>query len=403
MRLLAFPVYLRWMILTTLGVVCLAGVLNVVADPLGVFDSPRINGLNAVKPYLDHDRELARWAAARRICPSAAIFGNSRAEIGFDPENPHFAQLGLSAFNHAIPGRDLGWTYRQMGWLKAEGCMPKVILLGVDFFDFLGGVEPKGLPAPDSAAPSVDRRFMAESVFSLAGLRDSFTTATLQYQKYPAMLTARGFNPLLNYIPEVEQSGHYVLFRQRAQENVRNWLRKPMRIRTASGGESDDEQLLNAVLARATPDEKIYVVIYPYHAEIRMMVEQLGMGALFEDWKRMVVDAAARHRNKAASIEVFDFSGISAETLESIPSKGDRHTPLEYFWEAGHFKKALGDRVIARVLGFDESFGVRLDPQNVEQWLRKDRATVKALLGTPSPLLDEVEDVIARRVTARAD
>ena len=61
------------------------------------------------------------------------------------------------------------------------------------------------------------------------------------------------------------------------------------------------------------------------------------------------------------TVEVWDFSGLSTETLEPIPDRLDRRTRMKYYWEAGHFKKELGDQIIGRVLGEPLNFGVKLD------------------------------------------
>ncbi len=220
--------YLRWMLVTLLLVIVCVGAFNAFIDPLGVFGSPDIVGLNAKKPHLDHHRELARHKAAQRVCASTGIFGNSRANIGFDPKSPALSAHGLMAFNHAIPGTTATSTYRQFIWLKASDCLPKTIFLGVEFFDFLGGSVARPLPTLENTpTPTLDSRFFAESVISVSGLRDSLATLLLQRSTFPTMITDHGFNPLYNYLPEVEQSGHYILFRQRAQENIRNWARKP--------------------------------------------------------------------------------------------------------------------------------------------------------------------------------
>ena len=113
--------YLRWMLATVVATVLLTGAFNLVVDPLDVVGAPSIAGFNAVKPYLDHHRELVRWRSALRHCPSAAVFGNSRAEIGVDPENPLFARQGLNAVNQAIPGTDATMTLRQLRWLQEIG------------------------------------------------------------------------------------------------------------------------------------------------------------------------------------------------------------------------------------------------------------------------------------------
>lgn len=391
--------YLRWMLTTAFVVIVTVGAFNALIDPLGVFASPRISGVNAIKPYLDHHRELSRYQGARRQCASTGIFGNSRAEIGFDPKGPAMATHGLSAFNHAIPGTGASTSYRQIIWLQSANCLPKTIFLGVEFFDFLGGSVPPLLPTLETdPAPQRDSRFLAESVFSITGLRDSLTTLLLQRSRYPATSTDRGFNPLFNYIPEVEHSGHYALFRQRAEENYRNWTRKPLRLRPIEGGVSDDEATIDAILSVATQEgSTTYVIIYPYHAQIRMMIERLGMGELFADWKRLVVAIAERNAEHGGKVEVWDFSGVAPETLEAIPAKGDRQTHLTHYWEAGHFKKELGDLVIDRLLGKRSNFGIKLNSENIDSWLVEDRNRVLAILATPSPLLNEVDDVLARR------
>lgn len=389
---LSWALYLRWMLGTLIAFLAAVGALNTFIDPLGIFGAPRVAGLNASKPYLDHHRELARWQAARRLCADTAIFGNSRAETGFNPEHPGFSARGMSAFNHAIPGSSTTLALQQLAWLQASGCAPKTAILGIEFFDFLSTGKPKPeFLASTSPAPRIDGRVVAETVFSITGLRDSFKTVLLQGTRYPAQLTERGFNPLQNYIPEVDHSGHHALFRQRAKESHRIWSHKGRHLRAADGSASTEQQALEGFLARATANGgKVNLVIYPYHAEIRMMLERMGMGGLFSDWKKLVVSVAARH----SGVNIWDFSGISPETLEVIPAPGDRKTHLLNYWEAGHFKEALGAKAIARMLGEGGHFGVQLHDNDVDAWTTQDRAAVQALLFTPSALLDEVNAVL---------
>lgn len=396
---LSWASYLRWMLTTLAICVALVGAINVFVDPLGIFGSPRIPGINATKPYLDHHRDLTRWQAARRVCAGAGIFGNSRAEIGFDPRHPAFAAAGLSAFNYALPSAPASTIDRQLKWLASIGCTPKLAIVGVEFNDFLGTTKAVPLP-PVDAPPQIDGKVLAETVFSLTGLQDSLKTLALQRARYGATLTELGFNPLDNYIAEVNNSGHYVLFRQRAEQNARAWRRMEPAIQPASGL-SIDQQALEAVLAglEAT-GSTTRLVIYPYHAEIRLIQARLGLAGLFDDWRRMIVAMAARH----PGVEVWDFSGIGPEVLEAIPAPGDRQTHLRNFWEAGHFKRELGDRVVARVVaramgeaGADSAFGLRLTPDNIDRALADDSRKLQALLATPSPLLAEVDDVVGKR------
>ena len=156
---LSWASYLRWMLTTLAICVALVGAINVFVDPLGIFGSPRIPGINATKPYLDHHRDLTRWQAARRVCAGAGIFGNSRAEIGFDPRHPAFAAAGLSAFNYALPSAPASTIDRQLKWLASIGCTPKLAIVGVEFNDFLGTTKAVPLP-PVDAPPQIDGKVL---------------------------------------------------------------------------------------------------------------------------------------------------------------------------------------------------------------------------------------------------
>ncbi len=389
--------YLRWMLGTFVFTIAIVGAFNIFIDPLGVFNLAKVDGVNSIKPNLDHQRELTRYVNACRSFADTGIFGNSRAGIGFDPESPALTTRSLQAFNHAIPGTGARTTYQQIIWLQAADRLPKTVFIGVDFFDFLGGTNPRALPTLGTTpAPERGMRFFAESVFSITGLRDSISTLLVQRSKYPATLTDRGFNPLFNYVPEIAHNGHYAMFRQRAEDNIRNLKRKPLRLRPDQGAISDEESVTEASLARlASTGTKTYIIIYPYHAQIRLIIERLGMGRLFSEWKRLILGIAERQSTIRGHIEVWDFSGISSETLEEIPVKGDYRTQLNYFWEAGHFKKELGDLALARVLGKPGNFGVKLDPSTLESWLAEDQKRMGDILDTPSNLLAEVANVIA--------
>jgi hypothetical protein len=389
----AWTQYLIWLGATLLATVAACGAFNLFMDPLGVFGSPRISGINAVKPYLDHHRELARWKGAQRLCPNAGIFGNSRAEIGFDPEHPDFTAKGLRAYNHAIPGTSVATAVQQLEWLQQAGCKPKTIVLGVEFIDFVGSpAAPSGVTAlPPS--PAINATVLTESVFSMTGVRDSLETLLIQHARYPSSLTERGFNPLLNYIPEVAHSGHYTLFRQRATENAAKWLQMPRQIHPVSGESAEFVQLQRFLRTASQEAESIHVVIYPYHAQLRLLMSKVGFESLLSEWKSDVLAIAQRNSKGAARITVWDFSGISAQTLEPIPAPDDRRAQLRHYWEGGHFKRELGNVMLSQMLGGKPGFGVVLTFDTLPDWLERDRLLVSEQMITNGPLRAEVESV----------
>jgi hypothetical protein len=390
-----WPTYLAWFFSTATLLVLACAAFNYAVDALGIFGAPRVAGFNAIKPHLDHHRELSRWQAARRVCAPAGIFGNSRAEIGLDPEHPALVAQG-GAFNHAIPGTGLETSQQQLNWLKAAGCSPRTVVLGVEFFDFLGGSAPAADGKPGSA-PRIDASAIAETLLSLSALGDSLTTLALQRSANPATITPRGFNPLLNYNAEVKQSGHHALFRQRATENLKNWSRKPRRLLTGQGGPSSDQLALESFLRTATASaDTVHVVIYPYHAQIRLMMVRLGLSEMFTEWKASIVATAQRLSTDKVRIQVWDFSALSTQTLEPIPPAGDRQTRLQHYWEAGHYKKELGDQMLGQMLASQPGFGKLLDPAMLQAWLEQDQARVRELLAQPSALRSEVDSLFQR-------
>ena len=399
--------YLRWFFGSALAAVLLAGAINVLIDPLDIFGSPKMSGINRLKPHLDHHREFTRWRQAQRLCPSGMILGNSRAEIGFDPEHTGFIDRGLSVANQAVPGAGAVTAYRQLLWASNIGCAPKLLVVGIEFFDFRGDTPPRNLAQLKDAPPTLDAKAAAEIVFSLAGLGDSAATLALQHSRYPAALTERGFNPLLNYEREVAQSGHQALFRQRAVENAKVWARKPRMIRPPGAEHAEDRVALRAILdlARANGSE-VHLIIYPYHAQIRLMMKRMQLDHLFRDWKRdmvaMISDDSGSGPLPAGQVSLWDFSGLSPATTEPIPAAGDRTTRLQHYWESGHFKKALGDKMLSQMLGSAPGFGMQLDATMLDAWLAQDQAAVDRLCAGPSPLCDVTAEVLREAGVAPA-
>jgi hypothetical protein len=103
-------------------------------------------------------------------------------------------------------------------------------------------------------------------------------------------------------------------------------------------------------------------VIYPYHAQLMAMFDEAGLQSTMDDWRQMLVREAdaVRVRYPNARINVWDFSGYGGMRCERIPAPGDTRTATRWYWEAGHFKSTLGERILQRILGGETAFGFRL-------------------------------------------
>lgn len=419
--------YLRRLLLApALGACALMGFIALV-DPYGLYGGAAgRQGWNAVKPALSRYQDEIKLSHALALAPSVVILGNSRAEIGLDPDGPALAALRLQrhmpAYNLAISGSGIAVAHGQLDYLVRAGRAPALVLLGVEFLDFIDAPDSRAAPLAvaafkpgqgDVEAPPrhpVEARFWRfDSLFSLAALRDALLTLSIQHADDAETMAPRGYNPLKEYAAMARHEGYAALFRQRAQENAHIYLRK-------AGGRpsASDAAHLDAILALAARSGiEVRLLIYPYHAQILALFEASGLWPAFVDWKGGLLDtvAAARRRSPNARLSLYDFSGFGPFNCEPIPAPRERPGFTRWYWEGGHFKGALGEQMLARLLADDApagqaasaapAFGMRLEPGG----LAADAARIAAeragcLRTSPALFADSAALVAAEKAAA---
>ena len=377
----------------------------VVIDPYGVFAWVSKDGFNKRKVRLSHSQFEVRSRVATRLKANAWIIGNSRAEMGFDPMHPVFSQSGLVAYNLAVPGGG-GVLSLKLAESLAASQTPKRIILGVDFVDF---------PIrPDAQEPELahykpskleDALWTLRTVFSARAAVDAAKALTLQNDPYAAYLTERGFNPIRDYVKEVQLTGAHAMFAQRAQESARVYANKPHSLVTATSGTSLDWQALQATLALVRPGAtRVDVIIYPYHAQIRWLFAQYGLDGLFNQWRETLVSSVyAQSAKSGVDVRVWDFSGFTPFHCEPVPPPNDRKTQLKWYWEGGHFKKELGDLVLNQLFASDDAvqatrpqLGSIVTPDSLAAKVQKDLIDEARCRRELPTLLEEVERVASK-------
>lgn len=351
--------FIRWLTVTIFISIIVIVIFVITVDPYGQYRLIEYPGFNVIKPTLGRYQNEIKLTQALRLRPNAVILGNSRAEIGLDPEAPEFNQHGLIAYNLAIPGIGIETAQRQLNYLIQGDIKPKSILLGLEFLDFIA--PPQLLPDSPLKTHHLkkpqnevgDWFWQFDSLFSLASVKDSVRTLLIQNDDEAGIITSRGFNPLKQYKPITRTEGYYKLFQQRAQENTKVYLMKSKGLLSL-----DDFNHLRAIFDIAAQyNSEINLIIYPYHAQILALFEETGLWPAFVEWKRSLVneiDAVKQHYSNAR-VTLYDFSGYSRYNCERIPSIEDRKTSTQWYWEAGHFKKELGDIILKRIFATKES------------------------------------------------
>jgi hypothetical protein len=357
-----------------IGVLLCIGTV-VVVDPYRLYGLIDREGFNRIKPLPERYQEQIKVTGALAAKVNVLIAGNSRAEIGFDPEYHGLSAAGMSTYNIALAGTAIPTAKRELDDLRGHGMRPARLILGVDFLDFL--IDPAKIsPAArlDQSLPASEGfKWKFDALFSMTSMADAVKTVAMQRSNDIETMTPRGFNPLLEYYKHVRNDGYYPLFQQRATEYAKTFVRKPHGLIEQATGSSPDLAALQAVLANAASEQTMLdVVIYPYHAQILAMFDQVGLDPVFARWKSLLTHdvESIRAAYPKAQVTLWDFSGFSPYQCELIPARGDKKTATQWYWEAGHFKPALGNIVLERILGGPErpgDFGVPLTSSTLTQ------------------------------------
>ncbi|MFZ6843200.1 hypothetical protein [Undibacterium sp. RuTC16W] len=354
----AFVRFLRLILIVIASGIFAVIAIVVTIDPYRLYHVVEIAGINQIKPQPDRYQEEIKLSNARQLKANALIFGNSRAEYGLNPDYEGFAKAGLSGYNMALSGTKMATTRRDLAYLRSIGQKPDFVILGVDFLDYL--VDGSKIPV----SPSVHElnthphdvngiQWQFDALFSLTSVSDAIKTIEIQNNTEAETISPRGLNPLHEYKKIAREEGYYVIFQQRALEYAKTFTRKPHDLRYPQTNSSPELDGLRATLAMiATDNSEAHIIIYPYHAQILALFEEVGLWPSFEAWKKMLLTEVntANQAHPDARLTLWDFSGYGTAQCEVIPAKGDIKSITKWYWEAGHFKQSLGDIILNRVL-----------------------------------------------------
>lgn len=417
--------YLTLWLATTMALLLVVAAFNVTVDPYGLFRMIDKSGFNSIKPAAATHGAMTKAYQLARVKPKILVLGNSRAELGLDPNHPAWAAQG-PVYNAALPGTGVKTSllFLQHALATAEGNpgeQLKVVVWGIDFLDFLtDAAQPHRVSGPgkdddrllgsdnlQSTSWQQQARDYLITTLTLTALFDSVHTLANQTNPYAVDLTPLGFNPMHDYIKISSDEGYWNVFRQKDHANVKALLRRPKDIFDASGHSSQEFEDLKEVMRLCRQHGvKLQLFTYPYHAHLLEIFRITGHWAAFDEWKRSVVKLLADEASAAnrSAFEFWDFSGFNSLTSEIIPAKGDRTSRMRYYWEAGHFKKELGDLMLSRMLSQSElpaEFGKLLTHSNVEEQISLIKAQGSEYRKTHSQEIDELAGLMAKTTAGK--
>src|SRR5438046_123959 len=125
-------VFLRWAGVTAFALMALAAAAAIVVNPYWNHGTAPITGWTALKPRAYQEALIAKTAQLDRIAPKTLLLGNSRVEIGLDPESRNWPAGAGPVFNAAQAGRSL-FTSQLMLREAISVSAPKLAVVGIDF------------------------------------------------------------------------------------------------------------------------------------------------------------------------------------------------------------------------------------------------------------------------------
>ena len=277
---------------------------------------------------------------------------------------PAWPAASRPVFNLAIDGAGPRTQYDYLQHALAT-TSPKLVLVGVSFEDAMTyppgparrlsadtaaqwsyearlRTRPDGAPNPDHGLARL--KDLAFATVSLKAVRDSVLTMLDQGNRFSTYQTAHGQNDGGKFLKWTLAEGQYSLFmdkdRQKAREFV-SWRRQHM-TEVAPVGE----------LIRLAQRHGARVIIYiiPSHAEELEVWRQLGMTRFYQAWRAELAGVVEAAGAAGSPVPLWDFSGFSQFTTETVPAPGDVKTVLQWIWEPIHFRPQLGTLMVQRMV-----------------------------------------------------
>jgi hypothetical protein len=380
--------YLRATLAVMAAVVLAAAAINYVVDPYRIYRVNGWKGFNDVKPQAQNHDGLVKAHMVEHIRPNGLLLGNSRVEVGLDPEHRAFPVEARPVYNAGLEGTGPATALRYVRHALNAGT-PRLAIVGVDFLDFLVNPDPVVVSdqsrqeAEDRSRPVLDagqrRQDVLDTVFSLDATLDSAKTVAAQSNPFAPNLTAHGLVTMREYVAITRRLGYSALFLQKDKDYAATLTETPKVIFAADGRTSPRFETLAELidLARAR-NIRLILVTYPYHVHVLELIDAGGLWNAFEDWKRELVAMLAREslaHPGSEPIPLWDFTGYDSYTTETVPPPGDLASEMRWYRDPGHFRRELGDLMLSRVLGPDQAGGqapgVQLDAECLERHLRR--------------------------------
>lgn len=368
----------------------LCGFFNLLVDPFDLYRLVAVEGINGNKPMATKHPRIVKPYQVKKLRPLAVAMGSSRTEIGIDPEHPGWDARFRPVFNYSLGAAAIMELADRFDSLQQISPVGQVVM-GLDFFMFNAYAD-NPMDQLDDGSNMSALDYWITSLLTVDALVASVDTLRKQDPiQHPGVRSNGQIDWTFN-TRRVAKYGHRNGFERFLEQFLETTYfpvpdQKYALLHPVSGVSSVDAFRRIVTLARRDGVD-LRLFISPMHAQLCVVIDHLGLWAVYEDWKRQLVsvieDDAAAHPEQRP-FELWDFSGFNTVTTEPVPMAGDTRTQMDYYWECSHYKKEAGDLVLDRLFGYavpqrtlPDDFGVLLRQNNVEDFLAETRIGLAA-------------------------
>ena len=372
--------YLKFFFGFVLSVLLLLGVFNWYVDPFEIYWTGEYEPHRKIlmkKPW------IFKAMNVRRIAPKVIIMGSSRTGLGIDPEHPGGDSSAYPRYNLGLPASNLYETLSYFQHVHELNGI-KQALVGLDFFSFNvfyranTGFNDSFLLAEGESKLFTRFRETMTALFTLSSF--NLSKKKIKWDKKESSYL-NGFT-IYGWTPEWPP-GKSFLHNQKNYLSL--FLHPPPRYQFCLYDENGSNPQMEALkkLVRQASRERVdlRLFIHPIHASLQEIIKYAGLWPAFEDWKRDLVKIASDQTSRQTrEVQLLDFSGYNRFTTEAqTPSEALTPT-MKWYYEALHYSKELGDRILDRIYNYEhegrilsDDFGVLLNKNSIDSHLRLTR------------------------------
>ena len=342
--------YLRRLALAALLLTAALAALNYYADPYGVWRYGLPGDSISSRPAIRNQERMHKAHAVRLADADCLILGNSRVIVGLDPNHP---ALPEKTYNLGISAANIYECYRYLQHAVALK-KPKLVLLAIDKGMFDADSTPEvdfdeeRLAVDSGNHPQPRWRWadIPETLLSLDALVDSLKT-----------LRDRTGVQYKDGIRDEVLMKPYTIPAKILVENDR-WKDGSRKFawNDKKGGNVQRSAFEQMLVFCAAQKIELRIFTNPLHSE--MLDIEYGDGHDFSEWAKWLANnisqtSEVRSPDEPSRTTLFSFHNFYhflPENSEPFPKPDDKVSEMQSYWEISHYRKAVGDRVIAEVM-----------------------------------------------------